>query len=76
MSRWSEEFESHPIHDLLIRARNYLEVEPEEVDARLEDERRRMKNVIGNLSKVVAGLDPEFYPGNWLDQVHSHFEIR
>lgn len=74
MSRWSEEFESHPIHDLLIRARNYLEVEPEEVDARLEDERRRMKNVIGNLSKVVAGLDPEFYPGNWLDQVHSHFE--
>ncbi|MFG6537621.1 MULTISPECIES: hypothetical protein [unclassified Sulfitobacter] len=73
MSRWSEEFEKHPIHELLNQADEYLETEVEDTDAAFEDERRRLKNVLGNLREIVAGLDPEFYPKQFLDQIHQHF---
>jgi len=70
MSRWSDEFESHPIHQLLNQADEYLSIEVEGTDAAFEDERRRLQDVLGNLRKVVSGLDPEFYPKPLLDQVH------
>jgi len=73
MSRWSDEFESHPIHQLLNQAEEYLSIEVEGTDAAFEDERRRLQDVLGNLRKVVSGLDPEFYPKPLLDQVHQHF---
>ncbi|UWQ11479.1 hypothetical protein K3X41_01905 [Aliiroseovarius crassostreae] len=73
MSRWSDEFDKHPIHQLLNQADEYLETEVDETDAAFEDERRRLKNVLGNLREVVAGLDPEFYPKQFLDQIHQHF---
>ncbi|WP_278922588.1 hypothetical protein [Pseudophaeobacter profundi] len=73
MSRWSNEFENHPIHELLNQADEYLETGVEDTDAALEDERRRIKNVLGNLREIVAGLDPEYYPKQILDQIHQHF---
>jgi hypothetical protein len=73
VSRWSDEFDKHPIHQLLNQADEYLETEVEDTDAAFEDERRRLKNVLGNLREVVAGLDPEFYPKQFLDQIHQHF---
>ena len=73
MSRWSDEFDKHPIHQLLIQADEYLAIEVEDTDAEFEDERRRLKNVLGTLREVVAGLDPDFYPKQWLDQIHQHF---
>ena len=73
VSRWSAEFDKHPIHQLLNQANEYLETEVEDTDAAHEDERRRLKNVLGNLREVVAGLDPEFFPKPLLDQVHQHF---
>ena len=73
MSRWSDEFDKHPIHPMLNQADEYLAIEVEDTDAEFEDERRRLKNVLNNLRKVVAGLDPEFYPKQFLDQIHQHF---
>lgn len=73
MSRWSDEFDKHPIHQLLNQADEYLKTEVKDTDAAFEDERRRLKNVLGNLRAVVAGLDPEFYPKQFLDQIHQHF---
>jgi len=73
VSRWSDEFDKHPIHQLLNQADEHLAVEVEDTDAEFEDERRRLKNVLGNLREVVAGLDPEFYPKQWLDQINQHF---
>ncbi|UWR61399.1 hypothetical protein [Phaeobacter inhibens] len=73
MSRWSDEFGKHPIHQLLNQADEYLAVEVEDTDAAFEDERRRLKNILGILRAVVAGLDPDFYPKQWLDQIHQHF---
>lgn len=73
MSRWSDEFDKHPIHQLLNQANEFLETEVEDTDAAFEDERRRLRNVIGNLRDVVAGLDPEFFPKPLVDQIHQHF---
>lgn len=73
MSRWSDEFDKHPIHQLLNQANEYLETEVENTDLAFEDERRRLKNVLGNLREVVAGLDPEFFPKPLLDEVYQHF---
>jgi hypothetical protein len=76
VSRWSDEFDKHPIHQLLNQADEYLETEVEETDAAFEDERRRLKNVLGNLRGVVAGLDSEFYPKQFLDKIHQHFNAQ
>lgn len=73
MSRWSDEFDKHPIHQLLNQADEYLAIEVKDTDAEFEDERRRLKNVLSNLRSVVAGLNPEFYPKQILDQIHQHF---
>ncbi len=73
MSRWSDEFDKHPIHPMLNRADEYLAIEVEDTDVEFEDERRRLKNVLSNLRSVVAGLNPEFYPKHILDQIHQHF---
>ncbi|MGZ2258086.1 hypothetical protein [Roseobacter sp. A03A-229] len=72
MSRWSEVFEKHPIHQLLNQAAEYLETEVEDTDAAFEDERRRLVSVVENLRTIIAGLNPEFYPQQWLDQIHQH----
>ncbi|RED12897.1 hypothetical protein [Pontivivens insulae] len=73
MSRWSDEFDEHPIHQLLNQADEYLASEVDNTDAEFGDERRRLRNVLGTLRAVVAGLDPDFYPKQLLDQIHQHF---
>jgi cell division septum initiation protein DivIVA len=72
VSRWSEEFENHPIHQQLDQISEFLETEVEDTDAAFEDERRRLKNVISNLREIIDGLDPEFFPKQWIDQVQGH----
>lgn len=72
MSRWSEEFEKHPIHEMLSQAITYLDTDIEDTNAALESERRRLHGVVSNLREIVAGLDPEFYPTQLLNQVHQH----
>lgn len=73
MSRWSDEFDSHAIHQLLDQADQYLGIEVEVTDAAFEGERRRLKNVLGNLRRVVSGLDQEFFPKQVLDEIYQHF---
>jgi hypothetical protein len=73
VSRWSDEFENHPIHQLLIQAIEFLETEVENTDVKFEDERRRLRKVLGNLQQVVQGLDGEFFPKPILDQINAHF---
>ncbi|MGI3163905.1 hypothetical protein [Pseudooceanicola sp. 200-1SW] len=74
VSRWSDEFNKHPIHQLLDEADECIAVEVDDTDAEFEGERRRLKNVLGTLRAVVAGLDPDFYPKQSLDQIHQHFK--
>lgn len=74
MSRWSDEFKHHAIHELLENAEKQLATDPEDIDANTLDELRRIKKVIGNLRAVVSGLDAEFFPKQLLDQVTQHFQ--
>ena len=39
MSRWSEQFEGHPIHETIQTLQDWLDVEVEEIDSEHEDER-------------------------------------
>lgn len=78
VSRWSDEFDKHPIHQLLNQANEHLEAEVEETDSEFQNERLRLTNVLGNLKTVLAGLDSEFFPKTLLDQIqqnlsHQHF---
>lgn len=72
MSRWSEVFESHPIHQTLSQSKEYLSTEVEGGDLDFEDERRRLIGVVDNLCEIVGGMDSEFYPKQWLDQLNQH----
>ena len=38
MSRWSEQFEGHPIHETIQTLLDWLDVEVEEIDSEHEDE--------------------------------------
>lgn len=72
MSRWSNDFDNHPLHETLRQTAEFLKVEPEAVDTDIQDELRRLKKVIGSLRETVAGLDAEFVPQAWLDQINQH----
>ncbi|MES0863205.1 hypothetical protein ABLN87_12690 [Ruegeria sp. SCPT10] len=43
-----------------------------DTDAEFEDERRRLKKVLSSIQEIVSGLDAEFYPKAWLDQINQH----
>lgn len=72
MSRWSNEFENHQIHETLRQAAEWLDLEVVDTDAEFEDERRRLKKVLVLIQEVVGGLDREFFPKIWLDQINQH----
>lgn len=72
VSRWSQEFDKHPIHTLLDQADQYLAVEGKDIDDAFQAELERLKRLFVNLREVVAGLDPEFYPKPLLDGLNQH----
>ena len=72
MSRWSDVFESHGIHDVLRDSRQCLDKKVEDTNLEFENERRRLIKVINILQGVVSGIDPEFFPVTLLDQINNH----
>lgn len=72
VSRWSNVFGESAIHEILRQVSEYISVDPDVSTAEFEDELRRLRKVVGMLSEVVEGLDPEFFPQGLLDQISNH----
>lgn len=72
MSRWSEDFESHAIHEALKQTREWLNVEIEDIDSEHEAERRRLIKSLEAIKGIVAEVDPEFFPEPLISQINNH----
>lgn len=72
MSRWKTDFEKHAIHETLRQTVEWLNIDVENTDAAFEEERRRLKKVLVEIQKIVSGLDGDFFPQQWLDQINQH----
>ncbi|WP_171133752.1 MULTISPECIES: hypothetical protein [unclassified Ruegeria] len=72
MSRWSNEFENHPLHETLRQSAEFLDTTVENSEPEFEVERHRLTKVLDNLQTIVTGLDDEFFPKALLDQINQH----
>lgn len=71
MSRWSDQFEKHQIHETVRQIRDWAFIEIEGIDSDHEMEQRRLLKVIDTIKDLLESMDPEFYPEgilNSLDQ--------
>jgi hypothetical protein len=71
MSRWSEQFEGHPIHEAIQTLQDWLDVEVEEIDSEHEDERRRFSKALGLAQTAIEGLDAELFPEKMVSNLNS-----
>lgn len=71
MSRWSEQFDKHPIHSVLSEIKSLSLVQGSYIDDEMESERRRFDKFISNVEQVVQDIDPEFYPERPLTQISN-----
>ncbi|MEP0964050.1 MAG: hypothetical protein ABJQ80_00950 [Lentilitoribacter sp.] len=72
MSRWSDQFGKHAIHETIRQSQEWAQEEFEETNSELEAERRRVLKVLGVISSTIEGMDPEFYPEDQLTQLNNH----
>jgi hypothetical protein len=72
LSRWKNDLENHAIHETLRQSVEWLDTEVEDTDEEFEEERRRLRKVLGEIQKIVSGLDGDFFPQQWLDQINQH----
>ncbi|MGF6861575.1 chromosome segregation ATPase [Rhodobacteraceae bacterium MBR-64] len=72
MSRWSEQFANHPIHETLRQLREWVFIDIEDIDSDHEAEQRRLLKAIDTIKAVVEGLDPELFPEAELTQLNNH----
>lgn len=72
MSRWSDLFEQHAIHETLKQSCEWASIEIEEIDSDHEAEQRRLIKVIDLMMYVVDGMDPEFFPDAQLTALNNH----
>lgn len=70
MSRWSDDFDNHAIHNSLKQCSEWLRAEFDETSVELEEERRRLSKVFDSISKILSELDPDFAPIQIMDQIH------
>lgn len=71
MSRWSDQFDNHPIHATIHALQEALMVEVEEIDAEHEAERRRFSKGLATITTALDGLDSEFYPESQLTNLNK-----
>jgi hypothetical protein len=71
MSRWSEQFENHPIHETIQTLQDWLGVELEEIDSEQEDERRRFSKALELARTAIAGLDAELFPEKLVSNLNN-----
>lgn len=72
MSRWTDQFENHAIHETLKQACEWVSIEIEDIDSDHEAEQRRMIKVIDLMMNVVDGMDPDFFPDAQLTALNNH----
>jgi gas vesicle protein len=71
MSRWSEQFEGHPIHETIQTLQDWLDVEVEEIDSEHEDERRRFSKALELARTALSGLDAELFPEKLVSNLNN-----
>lgn len=71
MSRWSEQYEGHPIHETIQTLQGWLDVEVEEIDSEHEDERRRFSKALELARTALAGLDSELFPEKLVSNLNN-----
>lgn len=71
MSRWSEQYEKHAVHETVDTLRTWLDVEIEEIDSEHEAERRRLNKALDLIHSVLAGLDTEIFPLDLLNNLNN-----
>lgn len=72
MSRWSDQFGKHAIHETIRQSLEWAQEEFEGTNSELEAERRRVLKVLGLISSTIEGMDPEFFPEAELTQLNNH----
>lgn len=71
MSRWSENFDSHQIHNSIQTLKEWLDVEVEQIDSEHEDERRRFNKALELIKAALDGQDSELFPENLLTNLNN-----
>lgn len=71
MSRWSDNFDNHPIHETIQTLQNWLDVEVDEIDGEHEDERRRFSKALELARTAIAGLDAELFPEKLVSNLNN-----
>lgn len=71
MSRWTELFENHPIHDTLKWLRECVSSEFNDLDEDEAIEKRRFIKLLSKYEEVLESLDVELLPFNQLDSLNN-----
>ncbi len=74
MSRWTEQFRNHQIHQTVKQLLEWLNAEPKEIDAEAESERLRLIKLLVGIEAALKGGDPDLIPINLVNQVNQQLE--
>ena len=72
MSRWTDQFDNHPIRETIKQTQDWIDTKFEDIDSDHESEKRRLSKVIESIVSVLDGMDPEFYPEAQLTALNNH----
>ncbi|WP_299789634.1 hypothetical protein [uncultured Marivita sp.] len=71
MSRWSDSFESHQIHETLTTLENWMEFDDIDLDAEHEVDRRRFVKVLSLIKRVIDGQDPDLSSDSLISNLNN-----
>ena len=71
MSRWTEQFDAHPIHATLDWIKDSISTQNKDVDAAEVSEKRRLLKIVSKFKDVLQSVDPETIPFNHLDALNT-----
>ncbi|MBA1447032.1 MAG: hypothetical protein FE835_19530 [Gammaproteobacteria bacterium] len=71
MSRWTDQFEAHPIHATLEWLKESVSKESDDIDATAVAETRRLLKLLSKFEEVLQSIDPEVIPFNQLDSLNT-----
>lgn len=69
MSRWSDQFKNHQIHQTVQQLLEWLNADLEEIDADAESERLRLVKLLEGIDGALKGGDPDLISINSMQQV-------
>lgn len=72
MTRWSEQFENHPIHETLKRLHQYADTKLKDLTSEVLSELRRFKKILDLIDRIMDTLDPDFFPMNYLNELNNN----